>query len=281
MNKRQWTVTHLTKDKSGNTIATLWMTSNATSLKWSNWGAHTPTSVYPSNMYSSSYIRAYGLNTGSGYVASEGATTLTKITQQETHIYAKYTMPTVKGSLTKYIVTPAQVAYQETENQNAGGIVGNKNFTLPNEAYGVPEGTIKWPTDMDYSKKNGYATWKDDYIWLPSLTETGYNESIVGLWNLSINQRSSAGNSWLRSACNTYANWGFALTASGSGLTDPFLTNTNSVRPALHLNLDMAAKSSAGADLSEPSDIVVEYTGASLTLDDVPDAQKTWFDSEN
>ena len=131
-------------------------------------------------------------------------------------------------------------------------------MTLPNEAYGVPEGTIKWPTDMDYSKKNGYATWKDDYIWLPSLTETGYNESIVGLWNLSNNQRSSAGNSWLRSACNTYANWGFALTTSGSSLSDPFLTNTNNVRPALHLNLDMAAKSSAGADLSEPTDIVVD-----------------------
>ena len=34
MDGQQWTVTHLTKDSSGNTIATLWQANNATKHQW-------------------------------------------------------------------------------------------------------------------------------------------------------------------------------------------------------------------------------------------------------
>ena len=110
-----------------------------------------PTAVYPSNMYSTSYIRANALNSGGcGYIAVQGSTNFdlrksadcrttsifrlqirfdrfqlvraTKYnrlsTHHSTHKYARLTMPTVKGSLVDYIVTPAQVAYQETENHS-------------------------------------------------------------------------------------------------------------------------------------------------------------------
>ena len=77
---QDWTVTHVTQDRDGNVIATLWLMSSSATSKWNNWEAHTPQSAYPGNMYSSSLIRAQALNSGgSGYVATQGASTLTKI----------------------------------------------------------------------------------------------------------------------------------------------------------------------------------------------------------
>ena len=52
--------------------------------------------------------------------------------------------------------------------------------------------------------------WSNDYLWLPSLVETGYN-GITGIWNLSQNQRSNGMSSWLRSGNFTVANIVFAL----------------------------------------------------------------------
>ncbi|MDE6550970.1 MAG: MBG domain-containing protein, partial [Clostridia bacterium] len=285
MDGQKWTVTHLTKDRSGNTIATLWLATSSETHKWNTWSANTPTAAYPSSMYSSSYIRANALNGGngdsSGYIASNGATTLTPITQSATHKYAKLTMPSVKGSLTDFIVTPAQVAYQETENQNDGGTIGGVGYTLPNEAYGTPSGTVKWyNANMNYSTKNGYAEWKDDYIWLPSMTETGYSATYTGIWGLSINQRSNSTNSWARSGYYYDALGAYMLDSAGNSCSNTRVTNNYVVRPALHLNLDLAAERSGGVALVEPTDVTVEYKGSALTLDDVAAEQKSWFKPE-
>ena len=187
MDGQKWTVTHLTKDSSGNTIATLWQATVSAAYTWNPWYEDVTTYAYPSNMYSTSYVRADALNSGgNGYVASKGATTLTKVAQKADHKYARLTMPSVKGSLTDFIVKPSAVKYQSNQNQIAGGTIGSLAYTLPNEAYGTPSGTVNWYVgegrNMDYSGKSGYADWKDDYIWLPSLTETGRDETTNGIW---------------------------------------------------------------------------------------------------
>ena len=284
MDGQKWTVTHLTKDTSGNTIVTLWQASESTTVKWNPWYDSATTHAYPSNMYSTSFVRADALNSGgNGYVATKGATTLTKVAQKADHKYARLTMPSVKGSLTDFIVKPSAVAYQGNQNNNVGGTIGNIGYTLPNEAYGTPSGTVNWYVDsernMDYSSKSGYADWKEDYIWLPSLTETGRDETTNGIWALSNNQRSNSAISWLRSGRNDYAYTAYYLAAAGSFINNSLVTNSYAVRPALHLNLDSAAEHSGGVAVSEPTDVTVEYKGTTLTLDDVADEQKKWFDS--
>ncbi|MCI8325361.1 MAG: hypothetical protein HFH71_02310, partial [Clostridia bacterium] len=282
MDGQKWTVTHLTKDSSGNTIATLWQANNATKHQWNKWYENVTNVTYPSNVYGTSYIRSHGLNIGSDYVASKGATLLTKSPQSSTHEYAKLTMPSIKGALTNFIVKPSAVEYQSNQNNNIGGTIGNINFTLPNEAYGTPSGTVKWYNangrDLDYSNKSGYTDWKDDYIWLPSLTETGRDETTNGIWALSNNQRSNPTISWLRSSVYNFADGAYYLRVDGkmgsAGVADNYV-----VRPALHLNLDLAAQHSGAAALAEPTDVSVEYKGTTLTLDDVADDQKKWFDS--
>ena len=135
MDGRKWMVTHLTKDNSGNTIATLWQATESTKHTVNPWYGYETTYAYPCNMYSTSYLRADALNSGgNGYAASKGATTLTKVAQRSNHKYARLTMPSVKGSLTDFIVKPSAVAYQGNQNNNVGGTIGNVGYTLPNEA---------------------------------------------------------------------------------------------------------------------------------------------------
>ncbi len=285
MNGQKWTVTHLTKDSSGNTIATLWQATESATHTFNPWYENVTTYAYPCNMYSTSFVRADALNSGgNGYVASKGATTLTKVAQKTGHKYARLTMPSVKGSLTSFIVKPSAVAYQGNQNNNVGGNIGSTGYTLPNEAYGTPSGTVKWYVgsgkNMNYSGKSGYADWKNDYIWLPSLTETGLNESVNGIWALSNNQRSNSTNSWLRSGGGTFAHYAYYLTAAGDLTRNSSVKNSYAVRPALHLNLDSAAQHSGKPALKEPTDVSAEYKGTTLTLDDVADEQKQWFNPE-
>ncbi len=238
----EWTVTHLTKDTSGNTIATLWLASSADMHQWGTWYTTETIYEYPSNMYSTSFVRAGALNSGgNGYVATQGATELTKVEQDKDHKYARFTMPSVEGSLTDFIAKPSAVEYQSNQNQNAGGTIGLIGYTLANDAYETPSGIIKWYTgsniNMDYSSKNGYADWKDDYMWLPSLTETGQSSTVNGIWALSDNQRSNSTVSWLRSGLGSGAHTAAYLSAAGDSCTSQYVIYSYAVRPALHLNL--------------------------------------------
>ena len=282
---KKWTVAHLTKDSAGNTIATLWLASVATTHQWNKWSGDTTNVAYPSNVYGTSYIRSHGLNIGSDYVATQGATSLTKSTQSSTHEYARLTMPSVNGSLTDYIVKPSAVAYQGNQNNNVGGTIGNLGWTLPNEAYGAPSGTVNWYSNgstvnmSTLSTKTGYSAWKDDYIWLPSITETGLNETTNGIWALSNNQRSNSAITWLRTSTYIYANMAYHIYMAGGVANGNEVTDSYAVRPAFHLNLD-AANAAAIFSMDEPTDVNTVYKGTSLTLTDIPDAQKKWFDSD-
>ncbi len=285
MDGQQWTVTHLTKDRSGNTIVTLWQASGANSCEWNKWYKDTTAYEYPSNVYGTSYIRSQGLNIGSDYAESENAATLTESSQDETHEYAKLTMPSVKGSLTDFIVKPSAVAYQENQNNNAGDTIGNVGYTLPNDAYGTPSGNVNWytagSTDMSVlPSKTGYSAWKDDYIWLPSMTETGIDDNVNGIWALSKNQRSNSKISLLRSSGHKNAARNYHLAATGNALGYGYMTLAYAVRPALHLNLNLVSKHSSAIELAGPTDVTAEYNGTALALDDVADEQKKWFDPE-
>ena len=285
MNGQQWTVAYLTKDNSGNTIATLWQSSNATTHEWNKWYANTTKSEYPCNIYGTSYIRSHGLNIGSDYVETQGATALTQSAQSSAHEYAKLTMPNVNGSLTSFIVKPSDVAYQSNQNNNVGGSIGNTGYTLPNDAYGTPSGDVNWylsgSVDMNsLQTKTGYDAWKDDYIWLPSLTEIGLNTKVNGIWALSNNQRSNSAIIWSRSGFNNPECHIYSINMSGGAINHDRTPGMNAVRPALHLNLDLAAQHSGGAAMSEPTDVTAEYAGTALTMDDVAAEQKKWYDAD-
>ena len=262
-----WHITDVTKDSDGNTIATLWLASSSDTCKWNLWQSNTPTLDYPSSMYSSSYIRAYALNSGgSGYVASTGATTLTPVAQTSSHKFAKFTMPTANDALTDYIVTPAKVTYQSTQNQMAGSPIGSLGYTLPNEAWGTPSGVVNWyNATFNYSIKHGYSEWKDDYIWLPSLTETGYGMSDYGLWQLSDGQRSNSTYTWLRSGGSGVADGVYCLKDTGA-FDGQYVALSFAVRPALHLNL---TKADGAAVYELPAKQEVIYDGNIKSIESI------------
>ena len=291
-----WQVVHLTQDIDGNDIVTLWLSNNkqdawegrsATegtyygfidgalysdwSANWSNGYAY-DTDLYPSSMYSTSYIHAVTLNNGRSYATSTSA--VTTATQSEDNVFAMFTMDSVAGSVTDYLVTPRKVAYQETENVNTQ--FGWSNY-YPNEAYGTPNGNGTWYTsnneNYDFSSREVYDDWADDTLWLPSLTETGNiwaSGSSAGIWQTSTEQRanstgsnSSMGNvgttsgtafnySWLRSGSSSNANTAYTLNASGSSSGSLNVFSSYAVRPALHLNLNSAAQNAVDAALNSP-----------------------------
>ena len=276
IDKKIWTVTDLRKLDDGRVIATMWLATSAETIEWNSWYAESPTDPYPSNMYSTSLIRAQSLNSGGcGYVATQGATTLTQIAQSADHQYAKFTMDEVKTdasspsrnlSLTNYIVQPKDVAYQETETIRTY----NSTFkTCPNEAWGTPDLESYNTTNMNYSKKSFYAEWSSDYLWLPSLAETGYS-TYTGIWNLSDNQRSNGENSWLRSADYSCAYSVSALSTYGENY-HLYANYTNAVRPAFHLDLTAVAGNATNPVAvpslgSNAADQSKEYTGSNVTF---------------
>ncbi len=176
---------------------------------------------YPSSMYSTSLLRSSLV--GSQYSASNTATSLTNGTQNST-----WTRFTDNAQLGKYISTPAQIAYQETEYTDT------YTYYFPNDAYGQVSGNKQWYSSGsvvigDIQKKSHYGDWKTDKLWLPSMSETGWDATNVGMWGLSATQRgntntassdsSSAtghtGYAWLRSGRDYSASIVYLLGSSG------------------------------------------------------------------
>ena len=286
-----WQVVHLTQDRSKNDIVTLWLSNNKQDAwegreanegehygfidgaLYSNWSNNfynaSFTVTYPSSLYGASYIHAVTLNNGGKYATSTSAVTSQPAQQDSNSVFALFTMEEVAGNVTEYLVTPRQVAYQETENVNTQ--YGWANY-YPNEAYGEPNGSGSWnPSNggaVNITTNQYYDAWADDTLWLPSLTETGYDTGYEGLWDTSTSQRASNigsdlntimgevgstsgaayNRSWLRSGGNLFAYFTCNLYASGSGYGgDGFVDRSLAVRPALHLNLNSAAENAVEA----------------------------------
>ena len=316
----EWIVTYLSKDRSGNTIATLWLSNNEQDIfegrsqtegayygyyngglysDWSaNWGSNNPEYSYPSNMYGTSYISVVTLNNGGSYSSKSGGATLESFTPTSSSVFAKFTMESVAGSLTDYIVTPSEVSWQEDGQHTSSGYDGGFGwgYDTPNQNWSDSH-TGNYSSyngvSYNYAGKTGNGNWKNHYLWLPSITETGtgldrYDSIYMGIWNLNTNERAnyngndstiSSGGlvgstlgtaytySWLRS--------GYMLDASNAGRLNPsgsygchLVYYSLAVRPALHLNLTSAALNLASALDDGKGSITatnLEFTGSNLT----------------
>ena len=255
---KQWMVTSLTLADTPrgftDVIMTLYLKQNegtsryfGTSIDTSgsdakNWGR---------NMYSNSTIRNHLLTADNWSLFSDG-------------YFAE-----------NYLVKPKYINYQ----QNLTRAGRDDSYDLKNDALGTPESqhwydgwNYNWPNNNRVEangKHNPYTAdtninghryndWGEDYIWLPSMTETGalleagvttggasYLDKEC-VWKLSQAQRKHSGAtwSWLRSGSHGSYNFAYVLGSSGA-FNDYNVSYTYGVRPALHLNLSSAVLGTA------------------------------------
>ena len=274
-----WWATYLSTDTDGNVILTLWLDESQQDTwadrpvdegelygfingslysDWSADWAFSSTAVsYPPNMYGTSYIRAVTLNNGGQYATSYSALS-SAYAQNSNSVFARFTMEEVDNSLTQYITTPSQMSWQL--NQSAYSEFGSSftSYNFPNDSINTPS-SGSYYSDDDYHGITNYAQWQNDYLWLPSITETGSSSTYDGKWETSTKQRQnyssstsnngdvgsnnveSAGvsnNSWLRSGYDVVRYSAYELSSSGDGTgTYHPVSYSRAVRPALHLNL--------------------------------------------
>ncbi len=287
-----WEVVYLSKDNNDNNILTLWLSSSYQSAwegrasdegtlygfvngslysDWSRDWDSKSTSGYPSNMYGTSYIRVVTLNNGGTYATSAGLTTTAE--QSLDSAFARFTMEEAKGSLTSYLVTPSVMSWQLLQSAVDEGI--ERYYLCPNESINDPTGILggKYFSSFNYHSKTGYGAWANDYLWLPSCTETGYDTSYLGIWETSTTQRQNISSSddpitpgvgsnnsrygayvrnysWLRSGSSSAANGVYSLYMSSDGFN--FYPNfSHAVRPALHFNLNTVIENVAGPGVYE------------------------------
>ncbi|MDE7079735.1 MAG: hypothetical protein K2O95_06440, partial [Clostridia bacterium] len=233
----------------GDPILTLWQASSTQTAQW-NYHSVNENANIPSNMYSTSMIRTITLNAGGRYYTSNDGSGETPVSQDASNAYAKFTMSSVTGSLTDFIDKPANVEWQEKEISH----ITNPGFAYDfnNDAYGdVGSGggsNANWNRGMvNYYGKTDYSAWAEDYIWLPSMTETGFsNGNMSGIWVTSETERGNASgvNSWLRSATSSNYSLAYLLLADGSADSNDSTISSCAVRPAFHLNLRKAEEAS-------------------------------------
>ena len=300
-----WIVTYISKDTSGNLVATLWLSNNhqdAWSGKnenlgdyygfskgglYSDWTADWMDAfgsrrTYPSNMYGTSYIRTETLNNPSNRTYATNISTLVDGTAQSTtHPFALYTVSDF--GLTNYITTPDQMKWM-VNRQNPS--YSSSNYWRSNESltsgnaynYSASGG---WDDSnagayFNYESNTYYANWGKDYLWLPSVVETGFSDTKGGLWETNTAERttydgsttsfssSTLGNSqvnyadtayvfsWTRSANTCTSTYQYHLSPTGSGPADCGLVyESQAVRPALLLNLTKVFQTASQAHVGE------------------------------
>ncbi len=230
---------------------------------------------YPSMLYSVYYSRVVGLNIGGAYNSTSRGSSLDYVNQDANHQYARFTMTEdqgVSGSLTQFIATPVQVGYQEHEwDEATSNAINSNKYYCPNDAYGVPEVGGQWIRNEFNLLERGddeerpavakYDAWKNDYLWLASISETGFEDDVGnGIWDTDVSLRSSielkssrlsTKITLLRSHKGDTRSGGYFSTLDESG-NQGTLTGTSNgvVRPALHLNLTQANDNSEEPSLS-------------------------------
>ncbi len=300
--------------RAGDLIATLWMAENDAAVGTKPWsfGGTSSTATnqtYAANEYGPSRIRIETLNNGNinnastQYANSYTAQTTVSAANRVANPYAKFTMSNAalastsakNTSLIDFLATPSQVNYQIAENSVWSYNGTGRPYLCPNEAWGNGTDGLNGPNvsfrhngiggwynvsgiNMNQVIDNvRYYEWQNDYLWLPSLTETGYysrdidfGTSLWGIPNGNVILKSS-GISWLRSG--TYGNAAYAksLTATGGGYSAPS-SSAYAVRPALHLNLTKAQEASKYELRTSNTSKV--YNGEAQGIEN-----ETWFNS--
>lgn len=244
---KKWTVTYLSKNNSGELIATLWYAGAEQNKQWSdNWRSNTDEGAYAgyvkhSNHYGGSTMRAKILGNGGQYYTATGTeiqsdADVTTKTATAAEVQASDFYEFAQGKYSSYLEVPNNVQWQALE-------VSQNNLRFQNENLvnaGYATGTSAW-FNLNIANSQAdplYYQWGGDKVWLPSLAETGFNGG-SGIWETSENQRSSnsdKGNSWVRSGHSSYASYVYLLNTSG-GAPNYAPYNEYGVRPAIHLNL--------------------------------------------
>ncbi len=308
--------------------------------------ASSVTAQNPANMYGTSYIRANALGNGGQYIdytaTSPALRNLDKPTYESCHKYIDFqeyvytsedgNKEVRKGYLYDDIVTPSKLAWQGDQNYKAeigdkgeavynGSTYGGadwENYCWPNDSYASHGDAVFYmPNYFDYgsgtAQKTNYDIWKNDKVWLPSVTEVGTGDmtgndttDLNGLWELNKNQRSNNYSSslmaaqpiaWLRSASTAYD------AGSGYSYSHIFVTeedgsvgfrelnyvdsgnsalnaNTFAVRPAIHLNLSAAAEKTE-IPVNLPDVVKTSYNGKAHRLDQnevtLTPEEASWF----
>lgn len=275
-----WTPVYLSKDISGNSILTLWLSnsyqlSGRTYYRASGYslyadsfdsyghcyrgdeGNGSETDAYPQNMYGTSMMRAVILNNG-GYYAYTGSSLYgySNFGQSSYSIFAPYTITTSnKTAIADFIVSPNQLSWQRAgqgptrEYGSSGQMERYNNEDL--QTYRSNSGY--YSSSYNYSSKGNYDAWGTDKLWLPSYYECNdyniaYSSTYYGLWRTSAEQRtnttgrtSGSSGAWTRSS-NGH-NGSMYFLAGVDWATSNTEDEYAVCRPALHLNLTDIANS--------------------------------------
>ena len=298
----------------GDAVLTLWLanpteTSNFNSYQSSGTANGNYGGTYPSNMYGTSYMRAVVLGNGGQYATSEnGALTTASSAEINGSSYAKF----ATGALKDYLVSPRYIGWQYEQHakydaSNPSGSPSQHITTdLINDAWGVGNSTANgFPHNINYEDRPGYSAWKDDLVWLPSMTEVGSiaqyetGDAIHGIWHATQTQReiTDPNRVWSRSAYTAYTGIGTSnasQTGKGFYLQNAFIMNAASgdsaryvmeiyilVRPAIHLNLAAAdgnrgiAFGPTGTTITDEDDVKIAskeatYNGNAVSIT-IPD----------
>ncbi len=193
---------------------------------------------------------------------------------------------TGEGSFaSQFLVQPKNIKYQHTESQKDRGTYASH---LPNEA--LDDFTTGWNDAIYYNPSDTftapdgsivrYDAWGNDYIWIPSMSETGSvnRPSTTSLWELSSAQLAYSNGtptSWFRSA--DVSGYAYVYTISPNGNTNAeYPKAALGVRPAIHLNL-----SSIAQGIDNPQDLTTSYNENEQTVKSIATATKAdWYNKD-
>ncbi len=234
-----WDVVYLSTTRDKRPILTLWLSSSLTKSPWNLYTSTTGNKNYPAKMYSTSYIRVVTLNNGGNYATSE--TNLVNCQPSTTVVLSRFTVDDIEESLTKLLVKPQAVSWQE--QQYTHDFLSPIEGDMPNEGYSST-GNYSWQNLNQAVVANPrYGVWAGDYCWLPSVAETVPE---TGIWGVNTNQTTNPQGikTWLRSGDDngmSGAGMGFCMLVETDGSvncdTNDYCTSILGVRPALHLDL--------------------------------------------
>lgn len=303
-----WTVTYLSRDKSGNIIATLWLndvghtldSSKSTHAPYSGGYAGGVNTIYPSNFYGSSALRAVltkGTYSHSGRATIyDSAVEWTATTDPKTSVVSASRWLTFSQSYADYIVTPNKVAWQISPKDGYapsvdwGLSVCYPNSYLDASLCNFAEGS-NYKGKGSSSNNTAYDSWGGDYLWAPSLDEVGGQYGSVsfnaGLWQTSLQQIQNdggvnSGNLDPSRANGTYnGTWLRSATAVGGSANSVYLNADGTfssghsyvcrmLRPAFHLNITKLYEDTATSAAEDTSDLAEAWNKAvenSLTND--------------
>lgn len=311
-----WLPVYLSRSSTGDAVLTLYLAATSTEIStsqqefdtFSSYGTYSVhhSSAAPSNSYGSSAMRAVSLGNGGRY-AYYPQTSSSSYNPYEATIekgkcnkFSDFVEGTdFKGELYDDIVEPSKISWQARESYADNNYFPNSGNTycLPNEAYESPStGTYYYPGFFDYNETNkaNYNVWKDDKVWLPSLTEVGTGDfdgnaadTTNGIWKLTKTQRSNTIKSWLRTAKtdepkdgNPYSAYTMYCTDTDGAITKADVSEkTVAIRPAIHLNLSQIANKTI-APIRLPDVTSSEYTGEVQTIMSVPEDKRTWYNED-